>query len=226
MSDLLYDYLVKLSIASCYFPFLYIFYRWKNNRLNWILLGYFFLACATEFVSLIVIKVFHMYNIFVINLYNVPLIILIALLYNTLLKGKLIRFIIAWLLIFSAVFLWYLVSQDIIFNGYNWAYIIISIGTICLSVHLLFRFLIESTVKKALKDGLFILNFAILFYFANTFYLTLFESLLIYNNKLHSLLWPIQLITTILANLMFVYAIYWLKKENKLTADQISEQNV
>lgn len=215
MSDFLYDFLLKLSIASCYFPLIYIFYRWKSNRLNWILLGYFFLACATEFVSLVVIYVFHMYNIFVINLYNVPLIILIALLYHYILKGKLIRFLIAWLTIFSVVFLWYLVNHDILFNCYNWAYIVISIGAIFLSVHLLFRFLIESTVKKLLKDGLFLLNFAIFFYFANTFYLTLFESLMFYNNKLHSFLWPIQLITTIISNCVFTYALVRLKKEER-----------
>ena len=226
MSDSLFYYFYYLSIASCYLPLLYLVYKWKRTKLNWILFAYFFLACATELASWIIIMQYHMYNIVVINLYNIPLISIIAILYSHLLKKKVNKLIISWLVLFFVTYGFLVTFHSIFFTGYTFAYVLISIGTIFLAVYYLFRYLLESEGKKVLKDGRFLINFTIFFYFANTFYLSLFEYLVFFNNWLHAQLWPIQLFTTILANLMFVYAIYWLKKEDKLTADQISEPNV
>jgi hypothetical protein len=56
--------------------------------------------------------------------------------------------------------------------------------------------------------------------------LTLFESLMIYNNELHSFLWPIQLITTIISNCIFTYALVRLKKEQRKQDKEITQKYV
>lgn len=221
-----YVALFYISIASCYLPLLYLVYKWERTKLNWILFAYFFLACATELVSWIIVHYYHMYNIVVINLYNIPLILIIAILYSYLLEKRIKKLIVGWLILFCIIYSLLLKFYEIYYVTYTLAYVLISIGTIFLAVYFLFRYLMKFEGKKVLKDGRFLVNFSIFFYFANTFYLSLFEYLVYFNDWLHTALWPIQLITTILANLMFVYAIYWLKKEDKLTANQISEPNV
>jgi hypothetical protein len=226
MADSIFYLFYFLSISSCVVPLLYLLYKWKRTPLNWILLGYFFLACATEFASMVIIYVFHMYNIVVLNLYNIPLIIIIAILYSHLLEKKLNKLIFSWLILFVMVFAFLVIYYPIFYTSYTFVYILISIGTIFLAVYYLFRYLLESEDKKVLKDGKFLVNFSIFFYFANTFYLSLFEYLVFFNNRLHFQLWPIQIFTTIIANLIFVYALYCLKKEDKIRQNQLYQSNV
>jgi hypothetical protein len=226
MSDPIFYFFYYITILSCGLPLLYLMYKWKKTKLNWILFAYFLLACATELASWIIIMQYHMYNIIVINLYNIPLIIIIAILYSHLLDKKMNKLIFSWLILFVVIFGYLMIFHPIFYTTYTLPYILISIGTIFLAVYYLFRYLMKPERKKVLRDGRFLVNFVIFFYFANTFYLSLFEYLVYFNNWLHSQLWPIQLFTTILANLMFVYSIYWLKKEDKLAEDQISKSNV
>jgi hypothetical protein len=89
----------------------------------------------------------------------------------------------------------------------------------------MFRFLLNAKDKTVLSDGYFLINFAIFFYFSLTFYLSLLESFIRYSDTL-LIIWPIQFITTIISNGIFLYAIVRLKKEERKMDKEISQNYV
>lgn len=214
MSEESYQQLFNLSLISEFLPLFLLIYKWKSNQINRLLLAFFLIACATELFGILVIYVLHMYNLIVLNFYNIALIGILGFIYSHLLDKKFNKAIFVWIFTFVIVFLICMYNWPIYYSYYSLTYIWISIGAIILSVYYMFRFLLNTKNKRVLLDGYFLVNFAIFFYFSLTFYLSLLESFIRYSDTL-LVIWPIQFITTIISNCIFAYAVVRLKKEER-----------
>jgi len=225
MSEESFEQLFYFSLISEFLPLFFLIYKWKNNPINRLLLSHFLIACVTELFGIWFIYVLHMYNLIILNFYNIALIGILGLIYSYLLDKKFNKAIVVWIFSFVIIFLICLYNWSIYYSYYSLTYIWISIGAIILSVYYMFRFLLNAKDKTVLSDGYFLINFAIFFYFSLTFYLSLLESFIRYSDTL-LIIWPIQFITTIISNGIFLYAIVRLKKEERKMDKEISQNYV
>lgn len=212
---LAYDILMYTSALSYIVP-VYLLLKDKTlSRILKVLSLFLVLSLATEFVSFYVINIQHKDNKWVLNLYTLICQLNLSLFYWMLNQSRLIRI---FVLTFNIVFLFLFICNIQMFNSQVFdnqlAYILSSLFLITISVLYFKKIYFEMKIANLFQDGLFWVNSAFLIYFSSTFYVSLFEEY-IRSEDLNLLYytWPIQLVSTIIFNVILSRGIWLMRKQ-------------
>lgn len=109
----------------------------------------------------------------------------------------------------------FVISKSGLYAIDSTAYLLLSISGVAISMYYYYCMFDKPETGRVMKIPLFWINGAFLFYFGSTIFLSLFEEYIRSNGiGLISLLWPIQIIATIILNTLIVIGLY---KEVKLS---------
>ena len=155
-------------------------------------------------------------NMPVIHVYNVLIGTIICYYYYRMLQHRKMKVIIRWLFF---IFLFVSTSEFFYQNGYltfntvsTWT---INVLTIFFTLVWFYQVFFSEEQMKLTKLPEFWVNVGFFFYFGSTMVLTLFSEMILYTGGNHELtmkLWPIQLVTNIVFNLIILRAVWALKR--------------
>lgn len=212
--NLMYDFIFWISIFSYIVPAVFILKSKVKLDVFFTLLFYSILCFATELTSLQFMSIYKNNNP-VIHVYTVLAFIAISYLYHLLFKTVFIRNVILFLNLLFIPFAIYIFFHDSGFLEVNTSsYLILTLFTVVLSSGYFYKVYTEMKIANLFQDGLFWINSAFLIYFSTTFYVSLFEDLIkSVSLQLFYYTWPIQLISTIIFNIILSRGIWLMKKQ-------------
>lgn len=213
----LYDFLVFSSVISYLLPFILsikkIIFGIRNNELRILLLISIF-SFLSEVCSFSFIYFLELSNNSIVQVYTMIMVGLIYRYYRNkvLLVYKKIH---AYILVIMLIYMVFFFFLDFGFNKMNvFANIFLTLYTILLSSIYFYKVYTEMKITNLFQDGLFWVNSAFLIYFSSTFYVSLFEEY-IRSEDLNLLYytWPIQLVSTIIFNVILSRGIWLMRKQ-------------
>ena len=155
-------------------------------------------------------------NMPVIHVYNVLIGTIICFYYARVLQHRKMKVIIRWLFIFFlfvSTFEFFYRQGYLTFNTVStWT---INVLTIFFTLLWFYQVFFSAEQMKLTKLPEFWVNVGFFFYFGSTMVLTLFSEMILYTGGNHELtmrLWPIQLVTNVLFNLIILRAVWALKR--------------
>jgi hypothetical protein len=212
IGDDIIDYVTYLTVFSGFLPFLFMINRITEKQ-HKIVLIYFLVGCVTE-ISCLFFKSNNNIRSIILNLYIIVAVILISTLYLYQFTQVYIRFIIK---LFCFLFI---ISSLCIYNYYKSHYdVFLIISPIETTLILIFSiiYLINKTYKiesfDFVKDYFFWFNTSFLIYYGIQFFLTLGMPFVDASNKINIyILGYLNLISSILQNVLFIFGIWKIKK--------------
>jgi hypothetical protein len=212
---LAYDILMYTSALSYIIP-LYLLINDKTLSIILKVLSLFLvLSLATEFVSFYAINIQHKDNKWVLHIYTLICQFNLSLFYWFLIQNRVIRiFILAFNCLFLLFFIYNIQFITDNLMRAQLAYLLSSMFLICISSFYFYKVYTEMKITNLFQDGLFWINSAFLIYFSSTFYVSLFEEY-IRSEDLNLLYytWPIQLVSTIIFNVILSRGIWLMRKQ-------------
>lgn len=203
------------SIFIQFLPFTLLFFI-KNKvfySIQRTLLIFCTISIVSDFAGLILAPIFKnnnpIYHIYSLTAGVTILIIYISIFQHLRIK-KLIFFVSIIFVILSIFFFFYKDGYKI---NNTFSNIALCLIIMVLSIYYFYTIFIEKKIK-VLKDHYFFwINCAFFIYYGTIFYISLFENFIrSYNYDLFLYIWPIQLITTIIFNLILAKGIWTMRK--------------
>lgn len=150
----------------------------------------------------------------IIHLYTLCIGLVISLLYSFELNSKKAKGI---LVVFSLLLLITVLLEFIIDKGYMqnniYSFTFLTVYSILLSMYYFYSILIHVRIDNIIRHPFFWINSAILIYYGATFSITIFVEFVRSDDiKLTYSIWPIQLITTIIYNILISIGLWNLRK--------------
>lgn len=213
-----YGIVYWISFSSYLIPiFLLAFLKSKfktERELLSVLFVYVSLSVLTEIINLIFIDLFNNNNP-VIHIYTVLGFVNLVYFYKLLLKDKYYdNFYKPIILLFSFLSLFYSFFIKGIMNINVISNLIFTIFMVFSSSLYFYKIYTEMKVSNLFQDGLFWVNSAFLIYFSSTFYVSLFEDIIkSVDLNLFYYTWPIQLVSTIIFNVILSRGIWLMRKQ-------------
>lgn len=188
-----------------------------RNKVQIFLKRTLFLLCTinivTDLLSIIMAPIYKNNNP-IYHVYTLVIGIIILIMYKSFFKIKILKSIINFSIIFFSI-----LSIFIFFyhDGYKYnntvSNILLSILIVTLSFVYFYILFIDMKIKNLLIHPPFWIISAFLIFYGSTFYLSLFEDFISsYNYNLLNYTWPVQLITTIIFNLILAKGIWTMRK--------------
>ncbi|MEN9998485.1 MAG: hypothetical protein RI922_1475 [Bacteroidota bacterium] len=213
----LYDFLVFSSVISYLLPFILsikkIIFGIRNDELR-ILFLISIVSFLSEVCSFSFIYFLKLSNNSIVQVYTL---IMIGLIYRYYRKKVLLAFknIHGYILVVMLVYMLFFFFYDCGFNKMNvFANIFLTLYTILLASIYFYKVYTEMKITNLFQDGLFWINSAFLIYFSSTFYVSLFEEYIrSENSDLLYYTWPIQLVSTMIFNVILSRGIWLMKKQ-------------
>lgn len=213
-----YGIVYWISFSSYLIPiFLLAFLKskFKTERdLLSVLFVYLTLSVLTEIINLVFIDLFKNNNP-VIHFYTVLGFVNLVYFYKLLLKDKYfdnmykpIIILFCFLSLFYSFFIKGIMNINVISN------LIFTILMVFSCSFYFYKIYTEMKVSNLFQDGLFWINSAFLIYFSSTFYVSLFEDVIkSVDLNLFYYTWPIQLVSTIIFNVILSRGIWLMRKQ-------------
>lgn len=212
---LAYDILMYTSALSYIIPlFLLISHKTLSYPLK-VLFVFIVLSLTTEIVSFYVINILHNDNNWVLHAYTLICQLNLSLFYWFLIQNIVLRI---FILAFNCLFLLFIINNiqfvtDNLMRA-QLAYLLSSLFLICISSFYFYKVYTEMKIANLFQDGLFWVNSAFLIYFSSTFYVSLFEDYIrSEDSNLLYYTWPIQLVSTIIFNVILSRGIWLMRKQ-------------
>lgn len=217
---MLYWYVIVywVSFLSYLLPIFFLLNNLVRNKterkVQSVLFLYVLLSILTEITNLVVVRMIHNNNP-VVHVYTILAFVVIAYLYREFLKVK-FYYNYFYLIIFTycGFSFYYSIYWIGFFNVNVISYLILTIFSIILSSYYFYKVYFEMSVPNLFQNGHFWINSAFLIYFSSTFYLSLFEEIIqSVDINLFYYTWPIQLISTIIFNVILSRGIWLMRKQ-------------
>lgn len=216
MSEFGFDILVHLTISSHLVPLFLLIYL-INRVSDEIIRALFILTLIvflTEITSIFFARIFENNNP-VIHVYTFLAGLITIYIYIIVFNESSVKKI---LIVFSILFSLFCIFTFFFHKGYLeeniGPNIILTITIIFLSLRYFYKTFSEMKILNLFRHGFFWINSAFLVYYSTTFYISIFEDLIRFNINLILFIWPIQLLTTILFNLILAKGIWTMIKSS------------
>jgi len=212
-----YEIIYWISFTSYLIPILllvYVITRKTERKLLSVLLFYLVLSVITEIINLIFIELFKNNNP-VIHFYTLIGFVNLAYLYKLLFKSKVFdNLYLPISIIFCVLSLYYSFKLKGLMDVNVFPYLIFTIFMVFSSAYYFYKIYTEMKISNLFQDGLFWVNSAFLIYFSSTFYVSLFEDIIkSVDLNLFYYTWPIQLVSTIIFNVILSRGIWLMRKQ-------------
>jgi hypothetical protein len=207
-----------ISLLSYFVPLIIQLRILKRNNAERKILSalflYILLSIVTEIVNMIVSRIIHNNNP-IVHIYTILAFLILAFLYKDMLNMKMINKYFYWFVLpYCCLSFYYSFFVVGLLNVNVLTYLILSITLIFISSYYFYRVYIEMTIHNLFNNALFWINSAFLFYFSSTFYLSLFEEIIqTIDSNLFYYTWPIQLVATIIFNVILSKGIWLMRKQ-------------
>lgn len=212
----LYDLIFWFSILSYLIPIGIITFHISKteNRLFNVLLIYPILCFLTEIISLIFRDVYGNNNP-ILHIYTFLAFPAISLFYyRVLLKEKILSIFVVINFLFLLVCLYSFFITPGAREINKIPYLFLTLYVLFISCYDFYKIYTEMKVSNLFQDGLFWVNSAFLIYFSSTFYVSLFEDIIkSVDLNLFYYTWPIQLVSTIIFNVILSRGIWLMRKQ-------------
>jgi hypothetical protein len=213
-----YGIVYWISFSSYLIPiFLLAFLKskFKTERdLLSVLFVYLTLSVLTEIINLVFIDLFKNNNP-VIHFYTLFAFLILTYFYKLLLKDKVFdKMFKPTVFLFCVCSIIYSIYIKGLMNVNVISYLTFAIFMIFNSAYYFYKVYTEMKVSNLFQDGLFWINSAFLIYFSSTFYVSLFEDVIkSVDLNLFYYTWPIQLVSTIIFNIILSKGIWLMRKQ-------------
>lgn len=212
-----YDFFVFTSVLSYLFPFIFSLIKLQRGIRNDELRIVLFIALTSflsEVCSFCFIYFFGFSNNSIVQIYTMFMVVYIYLYYrNTVfLKNKKLHELIVLMMFIFMIFFFFKNLGNSKINV---------ISNLCLTLYgvllasiYFYKVYTEMKIANLFQDGLFWVNSAFLIYFSSTFYVSLFEDYIrSEDSNLLYYTWPIQLVSTIIFNVILSRGIWLMRKQ-------------
>lgn len=213
-----YEVIYWISFSSYLLPII-VFIPKKGifkteDNLSSVLLFYQIICISTELFNIFYMQFFRNNNP-VIHIYTIVIFVLVSFFYFKIFKNFNYKKLLFPMTIFFIIYSFYeFFNNQGYLNVNTKPYLILTIYTIILSSIYFYKVYSEMKIANLFQDGLFWVNSAFLIYFSSTFYVSLFEEYIrSEDSNLLYYTWPIQLVSTIIFNVILSRGIWLMRKQ-------------